>query len=136
MKYLALIISAFYLSLAFVIALPDLTPTLVTVNPSDNNAVVSIPNHAVEVAPGVFSLGSAIDPQTGRIVDGYAIVKYKEGNHHRAGHGGAGGGETSCFSLYAKGARWKTTESYEVDSSNNDNMSVQFVFDTFEYKTI
>ncbi len=131
MKYLIFSLFVFVLfSLAFVIALPGLTQTLATVNPSDNHAIVLIPRHAMEVAPGVFSLGSAVDPQTGRIVDGYAIVKYKEGNHHRAGHGGAGSGETKCFSLYAKGARWKTTESYAVDTTNNDNMTSQFVLDT------
>ena len=33
---------------------------------------VSIPSNAVEVSPGVFYLGKAID--NGRVVEGYAII--------------------------------------------------------------
>ncbi|GAG80347.1 unnamed protein product, partial [marine sediment metagenome] len=56
---------------------PDLASLPTTVNPSEGQATVVIPAHAVEVAPGVFSLGTAID--NGRVVEGYAIITYKEG---------------------------------------------------------
>ena len=59
-------------------AKPDLTRQLATVNPLGGKAIVTIPAKAVEMAPGVFSLGIAQDVD-GKIVEGYAIVKYKKG---------------------------------------------------------
>lgn len=74
--------------------------------------------------PEVVSLGSAFDKKRGKIVQGYAFIHYKKNNSHREGHtkGGKGKGKTGgdkCYAFLAKGARWKTTEDYIIDSSNS-----------------
>ena len=122
-----LIIIGIFAVLAFSIlalAKPDLTPSLAIVNPSNGNANIIIPENAVEVSPGVFSLGIAIDK--GRIVEGYAFVDYKKEavkpNSVRENKGG-----NVCYALLSKGAKWKTTENYVLDASNNDGLTESFV---------
>ena len=116
------------------------------VNPAGRTVV--IPSHAVEVAPGVFSLGTAVDK--GRLVEGYAIIDYKKGFGKPTGcnndgkcqgwedpscadcsGGGNGGGEepdtSSCYGFLAKGAKWKSVEPYIVDAENTRGLSSAFV---------
>lgn len=107
-------------------AKPDLT-SLATVNPSEGQTVV-IPAHVVEVAPGVFSLGTTID--NGRVVEGYAIITYKEGFGKppwAGGPGGNGGDTSNCYAFLAKGAKWKTIEPYIVNPSNTGGLDETFV---------
>ncbi|MDX1608325.1 MAG: hypothetical protein R3251_03895, partial [Candidatus Spechtbacterales bacterium] len=80
----------------------------------------------------VISLGNAVDPGTGQVVEGYAIVRYKEGFHHRPDHaggpGGNGGGggnddggdttKSSCYEFLARDAKWRSVESWEVSSAD------------------
>jgi len=129
-----------YLTLGLVITLvfstvlvsaskPDLTAPLTTVNPSEGQATIAIPAHAVEVAPGVFSLGTAMD--NGRVVEGYAVITYKEGFGKPPWAGKPGGpdnGDTSdCYAFLAKGAKWKTIEPYIVDPTNIRGLDESFV---------
>jgi len=111
----------------------------VGVNPPGKDssvATVAIPSTAVEVAPGIFSLGTAVD--NGKLVEGYAFVDYKKGYGKPTGcnndgkcqgwedatcadctGGGNGNGDTddsSCYGFFAKGAKWKVTEPYIVAS--------------------
>jgi len=125
---------------------PDLTPQLTTVNSPGGQATVVIPQNAVEVAPGIFSLGTAIDQ--GQVVEGYAFIDYKKGFAKpgtECGNGiceqgenakkcpadctgnGGNGDDTSCFQFIAKGARWKVTEPYVLDTTNSDGMTADFV---------
>jgi hypothetical protein len=101
------------------------------------NRPMFLPATAIEVAPNVFSLGSAQDVD-GRLVEGYAFVDYKEGFHHRPDHAGGpgggdppGGGTSDCFVVLAKDAKWKVTEDYLLNPANGDGMSDTFVADTF-----
>ncbi|MCI0619899.1 matrixin family metalloprotease [Candidatus Wolfebacteria bacterium] len=93
----------------------------------------TLPAQAVEVASNVFSLGSATDPATGKVVEGFALVHPKRGYHHRPGHaggpGGPGGGESSCFAYLARGAKWKSAEPWVMNPSNGDLLDVNEVFD-------
>lgn len=97
-------------------------------------AVLSIPAHAVQVTPDIFSLGTAVDPESGKVVEGFAIVHPKKGYHHRPGHGGGpGGGDnpgntSSCFSFLAKDAKWKADEAWIVNTANIRGLSSDFVF--------
>ena len=86
------------------------TSVFVLAKPTAHSVV--IPSHATEVSKGVFSLGEARDVN-GRIVQGYLFVHDKRENARPpwAG-GGKGGGESKCFSLFAKDAKWKITEPY------------------------
>jgi len=93
-------------------------------NPANKKANLPfvVPVDALEVAPGVFDLGTK--EHNGRQVQGYAFVHGKKNYHHRDGHGGGpggggppnNGGET-CFTVLAKGAKWKATEDYVMDNS-------------------
>ncbi len=67
----------------------------------------------------VISLGQAVDPKTGKIVDGIAFIHYKTGYEKGSNSGKKpGGGASSCYAFLANGARWKTTEGYVVDPTN------------------
>lgn len=140
------------MALIFSVALavkPDLTSQLVRVNPSKGRATVVIPAHAVEVAPGVFSLGTAMD--NGRVVEGYAIITYKKGfgkpgtecgngicepgeNPNKCPADCSGNGETdgsSCYGFLANGAKWKTIEPYIVNPANTRGLDETFVVSNF-----
>src|SRR3989338_9851317 len=86
---------------------------------------VSIPPNAVEVSPGVFYLGKAID--NGRVVEGYAIIHKKDGNAKPSGVGVKKG--TLCYGFLSSGAKWKTIEPYIVDPTNTRGLSSAFVTD-------
>jgi len=125
---------------------PDFTPK--PANIPKGHATVTIPSHAVEVTPGVFYLGKALDK--GRVVEGYAIVKYKD-KHVKpgtvCGNGicepgenankcpeDCGGGEypeepdtSSCYGFLSKGAKWKTVEDYIVNPENAVGLDDAFV---------
>ena len=94
----------------------------------------SLPPQASEIAKGVFSLGTAI--HEGREVQGIAFLHPRPSYAKPDGAGGGrgkpggsdGGGTTSsCYTLIAKGARWKTLEDYIVAASNQSGMSESFV---------
>jgi hypothetical protein len=92
--------------------------------------VVELPpaagNHAV-------SLGTAFDPGSGQMVEGYAIF------HHRPGHGGGPGGggspggdgsgdTSSCFALLSKGAAWDDAEPWVFNTSNIEALNGNSLF--------
>ncbi len=89
-----------------------------------NGKIVAIPANAVEVSPGVFYLGKAID--NGRVVEGYAIIHKKDGNAKPSGVGGKKGTST-CYGFLANGAKWKTIEPYIVDPTNTRGLDTTFV---------
>lgn len=90
---------------------PDLTRQAVDVNPSGGQATVFMPAQAVEVAPGIFSLGTAQDVD-GRIVEGFMFIDNRRENAKPPWAGGGKGGGEKCYAFLAKGARWKTAEQY------------------------
>ena len=90
-----------------------------------------IPDHAVKISQGVYSLGKTKDV-TGKEVEGFMFIDYKKGFGKPEGTPGGGpkektsGGEkNTCFSLYAKGAKWKTTEPYKIDSGISPSITAQ-----------
>ncbi|MBW2971511.1 matrixin family metalloprotease [Candidatus Woesearchaeota archaeon] len=123
----------------------------VGVGPSNGHAVVSIPANAVEVTPGVFSLGFTF--HGGQLVEGYAIVDYKEGHAKPAdtcGNGvcdpgetakkcaaDCGGGEpdptpdpaASCYGFIGNGAKWRAVEPWVVNPTNARMLNHTMVFD-------
>ena len=102
---------------------------------SQGGSTVIVPPHAIEVAEGIYSLGQARDVD-GRVVEGFMFIDNKKENVNPNAvcgngicEGGekkscpadcAGGGEppatSTCFSVFAKGARWKETELYMTGS--------------------
>src|SRR3989344_4099362 len=65
---------------------------------SNGKATVTIPSNAIEVAPGVFSLGTAIDVD-GRIVEGLMFVYRKEEAKPPWAGGGNGKGASKCYAF-------------------------------------
>ncbi|MFA4953320.1 MAG: matrixin family metalloprotease [Candidatus Pacearchaeota archaeon] len=130
MKKLILVFLVLVFSAILVLAgKPDLTPTNVDVVPSHGHAKVTIPSNAVEVAPGVFSLGSAI--VDGEQVEGYAFVHYKdkEGLARKGGNALSG---SSCYGFLSKGAKWKTIEPWIVNPTNIRSLDGNFVFSNLD----
>lgn len=119
------ILSAFLIALALSVgfvagAKPDVTPQpAADVLPSRGHASVVIPNNAIEVAHGVFSLGQALD--NGRIVEGYAYVHYKD-DFAKSASIRAKPGASKCYAFLSAGAKWKTLEPYLFDPTNSKGL--------------
>lgn len=121
----------------------------VVAKPNTDNIREFVPAHAVEVSKGVFSLGIAEDVD-GRVVEGFMIVHDGVVDNKRA-HAKPGNvcgnnicepgekkscptdctdgnGEdtekSTCFSLFAKGARWKTTEPYVTSNATGASINL------------
>lgn len=75
----------------------------------------------------VISLGTAVDPGTGKKVEGYAIIHRK--TQAAKPTKPPRGGNTQCYAFLGQGAKWKTIEPWIVNPSNIDALSEQFVFD-------
>ena len=120
------LISLTILIATLVLAKPNTNRFPATVEPSGRTVI--IPQHAIEVAPGVFDLGTAtVD---GEVLQGYMFVDYKKGFSHKPNHkpgNGTIGGTSTCFAFLSQGARWKTTEHYVLNTSNSDGMTDAFV---------
>jgi hypothetical protein len=132
--FVGLVTALLALSIGSVVeAQPNFLAATVT-NPvtEEPKNTVTIPSVAVEVAPNIFYLGSAIDE--GEVVEGYAIIDYKKGFGKPpwaggpGGPGGNGGDTSDCYSFLAKGAKWKTVEPWVVNTANDEGLSSAFVF--------
>jgi len=92
---------------------------------------VSIPENAVKIAPGIYDIGEAKDV-SGKTVKGLMFIDYKKefakpaGTPGKGPKGGGNGGddtEITCFSIFTKGATWRTPEPYVLDPENSDSYS-------------
>ncbi|MDX1745716.1 MAG: matrixin family metalloprotease [Halobacteriales archaeon] len=93
---------------------------------------VSIPDHAEEVAPGVYYLGTAEDH--GRTVEGYMYVRYDEGYSHKdkhnpgGGNGGGGGGGGGCYAFIGdRHVEWQVEEPWKVNPNNDEGLGDEFI---------
>ncbi len=77
----------------------------------------------------VISLGTAIDPQTGEVVEGYAIIHHKKNQAKPSVSGSAK--NSVCYSFLASGAKWKTSELWFMNPSNTRGLSTTSVFSNF-----
>jgi len=94
--------------------------------------VVVIPENAAEVAPHIFSLGTAVDPESGREVEGLMIVRYRRDYEKPPWAGGGKNGgraRNQCYAFLAKGAKWKSVEPWLVNAVNAEGLSDIFVRD-------
>jgi matrixin len=114
------------------------------------HARVAIPPHAIEVAPGIFNLGTAID--RGRIVEGYAIITIGKKRYAKPvcnGDGVCDPGEkkncrdcqgvvdeepdASTCNEFTNGAKWKSVENYWVNASNIRGLDQELVLKNVIY---
>ena len=125
-----------------------LTPALAAPNENASDKAKSkagfIPEHAVKISESVYSLGNAKD-HTGKVVEGFLFIDNKKSPAKPDGTPGNGNkktktGETStCYTLFAKGASWKTTEPYIIGpgidgtltAASLDAWDSQVAFDIF-----
>lgn len=115
-----LVVSIFLLAGMVVAAPPLQTATLDT--PGTVRTLVLPPS--ADDSP-VISLGTALDPGTGRIVEGLAIIHRKS---PAKPSGAKPGGSTTCYTYLAKGAKWKSVEPWVVNPANIDALDGVTVF--------
>lgn len=72
----------------------------------------------------VIHLGQAVDPQSGNLVEGYAIIHYA-----KSGQAAAKPARNQCYGFLASGAKWKTMEPWFVNPINASGMDNTFIFD-------
>lgn len=91
-----------------------------------------LPEPAVENSR-VINLGTAWDPQSGKMVEGYAIIRYKDkkakpdkpGKPDRPGKEK----ESQCYEFLAKGAKWKSVEPWEMNPQNVRDLNEGAIYD-------
>lgn len=108
-----------------VLAVSSQVATLST--PGVNKTIV-LPDTAIKHSP-VISLGSATDPVSGEMVEGYAIVHYKDANGKpdHAGGGSKPSKGATCYTYLAKDAKWKIVEPWLVNPANVNGLTDEFV---------
>ncbi|MFC1609189.1 matrixin family metalloprotease [Patescibacteria group bacterium] len=79
----------------------------------------------------VISLGSEVDPQTGQVVEGYAIVHRKKGKAKPdwVKDKNPKDSDSACYEFLAKGAKWKTLEDWVVNPTNIAGLNEEYVLD-------
>lgn len=117
---------------AFVIKTPSVfaQPNSITAQNLPGNKTLTLPEHAVELSPALFYLGTAVDVD-GEEVEGYAIINntkdsFKQQARKKPPRNG-GKGATSCYTYLSKGAKWKALENYVVDPTNSDGLSSSYI---------
>jgi len=128
MKILAaMLLSVIMLSSGFMINSPATAAP--NENANDNaKRTFSLPENAIQIAPGVFYLGSSI--HDGKVVQGIAVFEHKP-QHSPKGGGGPGGGGNGggekCFTVISKGANWEVVEPWVVDGTNSGGLIAALV---------
>jgi len=91
------------------------------VNAKPGNSV-GIPEHAQEVAPGLYKLQKTADG-----LEGFMIVHKK----NFVKPSGVGGGKKSsgpaCYGFLASGAKWKSAEPFLINPSNTQELDAAFL---------
>jgi len=120
------------LVLVFLVIFSLMASTFVLANP-DNRKHVSIPKHATEVSPGVFSLGKAV--YQGEVVEGFMIFRTKNQNANFPSKNSMNRGfdTSSCYGFLATGAKWKTVEPWLVNPLNTKGLDETFILNNLEF---
>ena len=149
---IALIFAVSLISVSVAIAAKPNFQAAQVVNPVTEEVknTVTVPSHAIELAPGLFYLGSV--DQNGKKVEGYAKVHYKKDNAKpgtECGNGicepgenarkcpaDCGGGDpgdetSSCYGFLSKGAKWRVVEDYLINPANSRGLDENFVVTNF-----
>ncbi|MFC1645373.1 matrixin family metalloprotease [Patescibacteria group bacterium] len=77
----------------------------------------------------VISLGESIDPQSGKIVEGYAIIHRKDekAKPNWVKDKAPKDVDSTCYEFLAKGTKWKTLEDWVVNPSNVAGLDENYV---------
>jgi len=74
----------------------------------------------------VISLGQALDPESGALVEGYAFIHYKDKNAKPTANPGKSSG-SKCYAFLSKGAKWNWAEPWIVNVENSSGLTEEFV---------
>lgn len=78
-----------------------------------------LPASAVKIDDQTYYLGTRRDPQSGKTVEGYAFLKYRD-DAIRGGISGKPSGKIACYAYIAKGAKWRVAaEPWEMNPTNS-----------------
>lgn len=124
-KKIATILSTLTLLLgsAPVLAAPNLSNSSLETSGAQRTLILP---PAADNAP-VISLGSAVDPQTGKVVEGYAIIHYKKNFTHKSNHKPGNPSGSSCYTYIGSNTKWKVIEPWIVNPSNTRGLTDNFV---------
>lgn len=89
---------------------------------------IQVPQVAIDNSPAIVPLGSAIDPASGKKVEGVMFIHYKKAPTHKPQHSGTSGGTGNCFAYLAKGAKWKTVEDWVMNPANTEGLNGALLF--------
>lgn len=93
---------------------------------------VSLPSHLKQVGDDVYAIGTRRDPQSGRLVQGYAIIhrqdQFQKPSNPGGGHNGGGDTTSTCYVYLAKGAKWKTVEDWVMNPTNSRGLNENTLF--------
>lgn len=81
---------------------------------------------AADNSQEIVPLGKKVDPGSGKMVEGFAIIHYKEKAAKPAAKPGKAGSQ--CYGFLAKGAKWKNVEPWIVNSLNSRGLDGASVF--------
>lgn len=130
-KYAAIAAAPLLLCAAGVAATGQLRADM-TLSTPGTEKVLNLPEAAAHSR--VISLGTAIDPQTGEAVEGYAIIHHRD-DAAKPDHAVKPPKPTkpdegsTCYSLMATGAKWKTVEPWYVNPTNSHGLTPEYVLD-------
>src|SRR3989344_9524410 len=114
------------LMLGLLVALPVAAQPVPNATVSPSGETVPVPQVAIEKSPAIIPLGSAIDPETGNVVEGVMFIHYKKApSHQRSGTKAA---TNSCFAYLSKGAKWKTVEPWVMNGTNSEGIDSASLF--------
>ncbi len=109
-----LLVSLLAMAVVVVAARPAETAILTT--PGTTRTLLLPP--AADNSP-VISLGTALDPGTGKVVEGLAIIHRKDAAAKPPGSPKPG---SVCYTYLAKGAKWRSVEPWLVNPANSDGL--------------
>ena len=115
------LVTSLYVLVGVVVAAPPLETA--TLNTPGTTRTLLLPPTADN--SNVISLGTAVDPGTGKVVEGLAIIHRRD---NAAKPGGTKPGTTTCYTYLAKGAKWKTIEPWVTNPTNTRNLGPTIVF--------
>jgi len=118
---LGTLISSFLVLTTIVVAAPSLQ--VATLDTPGTTRTLLLP--PVADNSNMISLGTAVDPGTGKTVEGLAIIHRKD---NAARPSGARPAKTACYTYLAKGAKWKTIESWVTNPTNARSLDLTAVF--------
>ena len=117
---LGIFVTSLFVFVGVVVAAPPLESAILD-TPGTTGTLLLPP--AADNSP-VISLGTAVDPGTGKVVEGIAIIHRKA----PARPGNPKPGSTACYTYISKGAKWRTVEPWVTNTINTRGLNGTTVF--------